>query len=90
MRASNVMSPPDESLWAHGAKELFVTLIVVKIFRYKYSQPVYNGPVYYGHWTTSQNFQLHYIFCKGDLYIAVTLYITVTLPFPKGYRCTQV
>ena len=29
-------------------------------------------------------------FCKVDLYIAVTLCITVTLPFPKGVRCTQV
>ena len=28
----------DESLWAHGTEELFVTLIVVKIFRCKYSQ----------------------------------------------------
>ena len=36
------------------------------------------------------NFQLHYIFCKVDLYISVTLYITDTLPFPKGDHCTQV
>ena len=43
-------------------------------------------PVYYGHRTTSQNFQLPCIFCKVDLYIAITLYITVTLPFPKCYR----
>ena len=53
-------------------------------------QPVYNGfvyighPAYYGHLTTSQNFQLPYIFCKVDLYIAVTL------PFPKNDSCTQV
>ena len=52
-------------------------------------KPVYNGlvysghPVSYSHQKTSQNFQLLYIFCKVDLYIAVTL------PFPKGGRCTQ-
>ena len=46
-------------------------------------------PVYYGHRRTSQNFQLPYIFCKVDLYIAVTLYITVTLPFPKGGRSPE-
>ena len=46
--------------------------------------------VYYGHRKTSQNFQLPYIFCKVELYIAVILYITVTLPFPNGDRCTQV
>ena len=40
--------------------------------------------------TTSQNFQLPYIFCKVDLYIVVTLCVTVTLLFPKGDRCTQV
>ena len=34
--------------------------------------------------TTSQNFQLPYIFCKVGLYIVVILCITVTLPFPKG------
>ena len=45
-------------------------------------KPVYNGlvysgyPGYYGHWTTSQNFQLPYILCKVDLYAADTLYIT--------------
>ena len=56
-----------------------------------YNAPVYSGrPEYYGHRTTSRNFQLPYIFCKVDLYIAVTLYITVTLPFPKGDLCTQV
>ena len=39
---------------------------------------MYSGhPVYYGHRATFQNFQLPYIFCKADLYIAVTLYITV-------------
>ena len=59
-------------------------------------KPVYNGPVYSGHTvyychqTTSQNFQLPYISFKVELYISVTLYITVTLPFPKGDRCTQV
>ena len=42
-------------------------------------------PVYHGHRTTSQNFQLPYIFCKVDLNIAVTLYITVTLPFPMQF-----
>ena len=53
--------------------------------------PVYSShPVYYGHRTMSQNFQLPYIFRKVDMYIAVTLYTTVTLPFPKGDRCTQV
>ena len=36
------------------------------------------------------NFQLHYIFCKVDLYISVTLYITDTLRFPKADHCTQV
>ena len=31
--------------------------------------PVFSGhPVYYGHRTTSQNFQLPYIFCKVDVY----------------------
>ena len=39
---------------------------------------------------TPQNFQLPYIFCKIDLCIAFTLYITVTLPLPKGNRCTRV
>ena len=59
-------------------------------------KPVYNGPVrsghtvYYCNRTTSQNFHWPYISCKVELYIAVTLYITVTLPFPKGDRCTQV
>ena len=39
---------------------------------------MYSGhPVYYGHRATFQNFQLPYIFCKANLYIAVTLYITV-------------
>ena len=33
---------------------------------------------------------LPYIFCKVDLYIAITLYITVTFPFPRGDHCTQV
>ena len=42
-------------------------------------------PVYHGHRTTSQNFQLPYIFCKVDLNIAVTLYITVTVPFPMQF-----
>ena len=42
------------------------------------------------HQTTSQNFQFPFIFCKADLYIAVTLYIMVTLPFPKGDHCTPV
>ena len=46
--------------------------------------------LYYGHWTTSQNFKLPYIFCKVDLYIAITLYITVTFPFPRSDHCTQV
>ena len=46
-------------------------------------------PAYHGHRTTSQNFQLPYNFCEVDLYIAVTL-CTVTLPFPKGDRSTQV
>ena len=52
-------------------------------------QPVYNGLVYnghsayYGHRTTSQNFQSPYIFCKVDLYIAVTLHIKVTGQIPK-------
>ena len=47
-------------------------------------KPVCNGPVYsshplyYGHRTTSQNFQLPCIFCKVDLYIAVALYVMVT------------
>ena len=47
---------------------------------------VYNGPVYSGHsipiTVTGQlpeNFQLPYIICKVDLYIAVTLHLTVTL-----------
>ena len=42
-------------------------------------------PVYYGHRTTSQTVHCLYIFCKADLYtcLAVTLYITVILPFPK-------
>ena len=44
-------------------------------------------PVYYSHQTTSQKFQLPYIFCKVDLYIAVTLYIMVTLSCPKGDHC---
>ena len=49
-----------------------------------YKSPVYSGhPVCYGDRTTSQNFQLPYIFLQSYLYIAVTLYITVTLPFPK-------
>ena len=59
-------------------------------------KPVFNGlvyssyHVYYGHQTT-QNFQLPYTFCRVDLYIAVTLYIMVTLPFPEGdHCCTQV
>ena len=43
-------------------------------------KPVYNGPVYSGHPVN----QLPYIFCKFDLYISVSLYITVTLPFLKG------
>ena len=49
-------------------------------------------PVYYGHRTTSQNFQLPYIFWKVDLYlcITVTLYIPDTLPFPKWPLYTQV
>ena len=37
-----------------------------------------------------QSFQLPYIFCKVDLLLAVPLYIMVTLPFPKGERCTQI
>ena len=42
---------------------------------YVASGPVCSShPVYYGHWTISQNFQLNFIFCKVDLYIAVTLY----------------
>ena len=36
-------------------------------------KPVYKGPVYYGYWTTSQNFQLPYIFWKVDLYITAGL-----------------
>ena len=49
-----------------------------------YDGPAYSGnPVYYGHRTTSQNFQLPYIFCKVDLYIAVILHVTVTLHFPR-------
>ena len=50
-----------------------------------YSGPVCSShPVYYGHWTISQNFQLNFIFCKVDLYIAATLYIMVTADnFPK-------
>ena len=47
---------------------------------------VYNGPVYSGHsvpiTVTGQlpeNFQLPYIISKVDLYIAVTLHLTVTL-----------
>ena len=43
-----------------------------------------------GHQTTSQKFQFPFIFCKVDLYIAVTLYIMVTLSFPKGDHCTPV
>ena len=44
-------------------------------------------PGYYGHRTTSQDVQLPYIICKVDLCtcLAVTLYITVILPFPKGH-----
>ena len=58
---------------------------------YTYDGAVVSGhAVYYGHRTTTQNFQLSYIFCKVALCIAATLYITVTLPFPKGDHCTQV
>ena len=46
--------------------------------------PLYNGPLYSGHQTTCQKFQFPFIFCKVDLYIAVTL------PFPKGDHCTPV
>ena len=45
-------------------------------FKPVYNDPVYSGhPVYYGHRTTSQNFQWPYVFYKVDLYIkVVTLY----------------
>ena len=36
-----------------------------------------------------QNFQISYISFKVGLYIAVTLYVAVTLPFPTGDRCTR-
>ena len=56
---------------------------------------IYNGPVYSGHPETvtdqlPKNFQLAYIFCNVDLYIAVILHLTITLPFPKSDHCTQV
>ena len=41
-------------------------------------------------WTLRSPDNLPYIFCKVDWYTVVTLYITVTLPFPNGDRCTQV
>ena len=56
-----------------------------------YSAPVYSGdPVYYSHQTTSQKFQLPYIFCKVDLYLysGHPVYNGL-LPFPKGDHCTQ-
>lgn len=37
-----------------------------------------------------QNFQLAYILCNVDLCIVVILHLTITLPFPKSDRCTQV
>ena len=56
-----------------------------------YNAPVYSGhPEYYGQRTTSRNFQLPYIFCKVELYTEVTLFVTVTLPFPMGDLGTQV
>ena len=60
-------------------------LIVPYIVKRVHNSPIYSGhPVYYSHRPTSQNFQLPYIFCKLDLYIVITLYTTVTLPFDKG------
>ena len=51
-----------------------------------YNAPVYRGhPVYDGHWTTSRNFQLPYIFCKVYLYIAVTLYYNSHLAISQGW-----
>ena len=37
-----------------------------------------------------KNFQLAYILCNVDLCIVVILHLTITLPFPKSDRCTQV
>ena len=54
-------------LFVFSLLELFINLYITAL---------YNS----GHRTTSQNFQFLYIFCKVDLYIAVTLYITVTFP----------
>ena len=60
-------------------------------FKPVYNDPVYSGhPVYYGHWTTSQNFQWAYIFYKVDLYKLSPCIVTVTLPFHKGNCCSQV
>ena len=59
------MLPP--WLFLFSLLELFINLYITAL---------YNS----GHRTTSQNFQFLYIFCKVDLYIAVTLYITVTFP----------
>ena len=67
-------------------------------FYFLQSLPVYSGPVcsvhpvHHSHQTTSQNFQLSYIFCKVDqciaaLDIAFTLYIIVTRQLPKIFSC---
>ena len=81
--------------WSTGYAKLHGWTWVFKRTTVKpvYNSTVYTGsgqPVYYGHRKTSQNFQLPYVFYKVDLYIAVTLFITVTLPCPKGDRCTHV
>ena len=75
--------PKKKQRWKQDAFEDTVTPL--------YNAPVYTGhPEYYGHRTTPRNFQLPYIFCKVELYIEVTLFVTVTLPFPKGDLGTQV
>ena len=61
--------------------ELFTTLRIPETINLYITALDSSGhPVYYGHRTASQNFQFLYIFCKVDLYIAVTWYITVTFP----------
>ena len=68
-------------LFLFSLLELFNTLRIPETINLYITALCSSGhPVYYGRQTTSQNFQFLYIFCKVDLYIAVTLYITVTFP----------
>ena len=76
-------------VFSGGGKDLGGGLTYLQSNLYITALCIAGHPVYYGHRRTSQNFQLPYICCKVDLYIAVTLYITVTLPFPKGGRSPE-